>query len=87
MTSDETTEKTVEIGFRTIKLVRNPIRKRIKGDYFYFKINNLPIYLKGSNWIPADSFPNKISGKKLEILLKSAKNTNMNVLRVWGGLY
>ncbi|CAD5125713.1 DgyrCDS13919 [Dimorphilus gyrociliatus] len=84
-TSDESTEKTVEIGFRTIELIRNPIGNDKKGDYFYFKINNLPIYIKGSNWIPADSFPNEISVAKLELLLKSAKLTGMNALRVWGG--
>lgn len=46
---------------------------------FYFNL------FSGSNWIPADSFQEKISSYKLNWLLRSAKFANMNVLRVWGG--
>lgn len=41
--------------------------------------------MKGSNWIPANSFQELVSESHLTWLLKSAKEANMNVLRVWGG--
>ena len=41
--------------------------------------------MKGSNWIPADSFQERITEDYLRRLLTSAKKANMNMLRVWGG--
>lgn len=55
------------------------------GNTFYFKINGLPIFAKGSNWIPADIFQERITVSYLELLMKSAVEVNMNMLRVWGG--
>ena len=37
------------------------------------------------NWIPADSFPTRISKDKYRQLLEAVRDTNMNMLRVWGG--
>jgi beta-mannosidase len=36
-------------------------------------------------WIPADSFPTRISDELLEHLIRSAAETHQNMLRVWGG--
>ena len=55
------------------------------GLTFYFKVNGLPIFLKGSNWIPADNFQEKITEKRLYYLLKSARDVGINSMRVWGG--
>ncbi|XP_060593754.1 beta-mannosidase-like [Ruditapes philippinarum] len=52
---------------------------------FYFRINNHPIFLKGSNWVPADSFPERVTKDRLRNYLQSAVDANMNCLRVWGG--
>jgi len=41
--------------------------------------------MKGSNWIPADVFPERVSDEYLERLLQSAAEAHMNMLRVWGG--
>ena len=41
--------------------------------------------MKGADWIPADSFPTRITDSHLEYLLKSATDAHMNMLRVWGG--
>ena len=57
----------------------------VAGRTFYFRINGLPVFLKGSNWIPADIFPERVTAVYLEQLLQSAAEANMNVLRVWGG--
>jgi len=46
------------------------------------------VFAKGGNWIPADSFPTRITKDKYRFLLESVRDTNMNMLRVWaGGIY
>lgn len=57
----------------------------IPGLSFYFRVNGVPFFAKGSNWIPADSFLERASPDYIENLLQSAKDANMNMLRVWGG--
>jgi beta-mannosidase len=72
-----------QIGFRKVELIQNPVQP--EGLTFYFEINSVPIFLKGSNWIPADSFQELVTEDYLKWLLGSAQRANMNVLRVWGG--
>ncbi|XP_038167882.1 beta-mannosidase isoform X1 [Arvicola amphibius] len=77
-------ERSVKVYFRTVQLIEEPI-KGSPGLSFYFKINGLPIFLKGSNWIPADSFQDRVTPELLQALLRSVVDANMNTLRVWGG--
>lgn len=77
-------EKSAKVYFRTVELVEEPIRGS-PGLSFYFKINGYPIFLKGSNWIPADSFQDRVTPDLLRLLLQSVVDANMNALRVWGG--
>ncbi|XP_032664482.1 beta-mannosidase [Odontomachus brunneus] len=79
----EILHKQIRVGFRTVELVEEPLKK---GRSFYFRINNVPIFAKGSNFIPASIFP-ELGAKEETIrhLLSSAKETHMNMLRVWGG--
>jgi len=55
------------------------------GKSFEFIVNGVPVFAKGANWIPADSFPTRITPDRYRWLLKSAADANMNMLRVWGG--
>ncbi|XP_064488178.1 beta-mannosidase-like isoform X3 [Ornithodoros turicata] len=70
---------------RDVSVVTIPLYNGAGGLEFYFKINNVPIYAKGSNWIPADILPERVTKEYLTYLLQSAKFANMNMLRVWGG--
>lgn len=74
--------KTERIGLRTIELIQE---KDQKGKSFYFKVNGKPLYIKGSNWIPADSFLPRITKEKYHKLIADAREANMNMIRVWGG--
>merc|ERR1719334_1696574 len=56
-----------------------------KGLSFFFRINGRKLFLKGSNWIPARVCPANVSAETTRHLLESAREANMNVLRVWGG--
>lgn len=75
-------EKSERIGLRTIELIQE---KDEKGKSFYFKVNGNPMYAKGTNWIPSDSFTPRITKEKYQKLIKDSKEANMNMIRVWGG--
>ncbi|MEO0294154.1 MAG: glycoside hydrolase family 2 protein [candidate division WOR-3 bacterium] len=72
----------VKTGLRVAKLIRN---KDKKGESFYFEINGIPIFAKGANYIPCSIFPQEALEKNYREILSSAKEANMNMLRVWGG--
>ncbi|HNB55096.1 MAG TPA: glycoside hydrolase family 2 protein, partial [Anaerolineales bacterium] len=70
--------------FRTIEL-----RQELDqwGREFTFYVNGVRLFAKGSDWIPTDSLPTRITREMLGGLLKSAVDANMNMLRIWGGGY
>lgn len=55
------------------------------GSAMEFIINGFPINSKGANWIPMDAMPSLESEPRYRDLLSSAKDANMNMIRVWGG--
>ncbi|XP_040055858.2 beta-mannosidase [Gasterosteus aculeatus] len=73
-----------KVYFRSVELVQEPVVGS-PGLSFYFRVNGKPIFLKGSNWIPAHSFQDRVAPAVLRNLLASAVEANMNALRVWGG--
>ncbi|UAM99024.1 glycoside hydrolase family 2 protein [Polaribacter litorisediminis] len=75
-------EKSIKKGIRTIKLIT---KKDTIGESFYFELNGKPVYMKGANYIPQNSFQNKVSNQHYEKLLSDVAESNMNILRVWGG--
>jgi beta-mannosidase len=70
------------IGLRSLGLER---KKDKWGESFHFKVNGLPFFAKGGNWIPADAFQTRVTPQKYETLLNDCAAANMNMLRVWGG--
>jgi beta-mannosidase len=70
------------IGLRRVELVTAP---EAGGESFRFRINNVPVFCKGADWIPADNFIPRIPTEKYRTLLTMARDANMNMLRVWGG--
>jgi beta-mannosidase len=70
------------LGLRTLELRQE---KDEYGESFTFVINGVPIFAKGSNWIPADSFPTRITRERLDQLLGDAARAQQNMIRVWGG--
>jgi beta-mannosidase len=74
--------RSYQIGLRTIELRQ---AEDTWGRSFEFVVNGVPVFAKGSNWIPADSFPTRISDEQLEMLIRAAAETHQNMLRVWGG--
>ncbi len=72
------------LGLRTIELRQEADDV---GRSFTFVVNGQPIFCKGANWIPADSFPTRVTPERLENLIRAAAETHQNMLRVWGGGY
>jgi beta-mannosidase len=75
-------ERASRIGLRTLELRR---QKDDFGKSFEFVVNGVPVFAKGANWIPADSFLPRVTRERTLDLLGSAKAAHMNMLRVWGG--
>lgn len=73
-----------KIGLRTIELNQ---KADAFGQNFQFVINGTAIFAKGANWIPADSLIDRVDAKTLEYYVKTMQDSNMNMVRVWGGGY
>ena len=71
-----------KIGIRKLRVVE---KKDKLGSTFYIELNNVPVFMKGANYIPQDMFLNRPSDKDYEKLIQQAVSANMNMLRVWGG--
>ena len=70
--------KNERIGIRVIELVREPDDV---GTSFFFRVNGVPVFMKGANYIPPDFF-NPRATKSYEDLISAAKHAHMNMLRV-----
>ena len=57
------------------------------GRSFEFVVNGIPVFAKGADVIPFDSFPNRVTTAQYRQILQSAKDANMNMIRHWGGGY
>lgn len=78
----DTKEK--KIGLRTVVLDRS---KDEYGSNFRFILNGMPIFAKGANLIPSDTFITRFDSEKLRKLLEAARFSNFNMIRIWGGGY
>jgi len=75
---------TVRTGLRSIVLRRDLDQW---GRSFEFIINGIPVFGKGADVIPFDSFPNRVTTAQYRRILESARDANMNMIRHWGGGY
>lgn len=57
------------------------------GRSFEFVVNGVPVFAKGADVIPFDSFPDRVTEADYRRILGSAKDANMNMIRLWGGGY
>lgn len=73
---------TKRIGLRTLTLDRSP---DAWGESFRIVVNGRPIFIKGANWIPADSFVTRLKRADYARDLRAATLAHMNCVRVWGG--
>lgn len=74
--------KVFRTGIRTIEMVDEPDSI---GRAFYFKVNGVPFYAKGANYVPEEMIETWINAENTLHLLRQAKEAHFNMLRVWGG--
>ena len=79
-----------KIGFRTVEVISapdaapSPITGR-QGNPMIFRVNGRDVFAKGSCWIPCDALESRQTPEKYRNLLTSARDANMNMIRIWGG--
>ena len=71
-------------GLRSAELRRQPDQW---GKSYEFVINGIPIFAKGADMIPFDSFPNRVTPESHREILQAARDAHMNMVREWGGGY
>jgi beta-mannosidase len=74
--------RALRVGLRTVEVVHQSDKD---GKSFTLRVNGAPVFMKGANYIPSDSFPSRVTAERYRWLLQSAADANMNMLRVWGG--
>ncbi len=74
--------KTFKSGIKTFEMVDEPDSI---GRAFYFKVNGVPFYAKGANYVPEEMIETWINADNTLSLLRQAKDAHFNMLRVWGG--
>ncbi|ALS99783.1 beta-mannosidase [Lacimicrobium alkaliphilum] len=75
-------QRSQRIGLRSIEVINQPDEM---GESFYFKVNGEPVFIKGANYIPGDSFIHRMTPQRHREYFDAARQANMNMLRVWGG--
>ena len=76
---------TRSVGFRTIRVIRDVVPADQPGRSMFFEVNGVPVYAKGSNLVPFDSFHPRISAANISRMLDSALASHQNIIRIWGG--
>nr|WP_296067550.1 glycoside hydrolase family 2 protein [uncultured Actinoplanes sp.] len=69
---------TRRIGFRSVRV-------ETAGDAYTMIVNDVPVFVRGVNWIPDDVFANRITLDRLATRFRQTADANVNYLRVWGG--
>lgn len=71
------------VGLRTIELDRSPDPEG--GRVFRFVLNGVPVFARGSDWLPASMLVGSVEPAHVRRLVATARDGNMNMLRIWGG--
>ena len=71
-------------GLRSLELRRQPDQW---GKSFTFVVNGIPVFAKGADVIPFDSFMTRVTPAQHRQILQSARDAHMNMIRHWGGGY
>ncbi|AZQ61618.1 glycoside hydrolase family 2 protein [Flammeovirga pectinis] len=83
MVEEEIVDQKIEkIGLRTVELINEPDSL---GESFFIKVNGQPVFMKGVNYIPQDSFLPSVTKERYDWMIESMTSVHMNMVRIWGG--
>jgi len=82
LNKSEAAHSDLKTGLRSVEL-----RRELDdvGKSFYFVVNGIPVFAKGADMIPYDSFPTRVTTETHRYILQSARDAHMNMVREWGG--
>lgn len=83
-TGAEVCSSSKRLGIRRVQLIQRPL-KNAPGTSFFFVINNVPIFCRGADWIPADMILPRVTAERYRAWVEFVANGNQNMIRVWGG--
>uniref|UniRef100_UPI003D7EE713 glycoside hydrolase family 2 protein n=1 Tax=Kineococcus sp. SYSU DK004 TaxID=3383125 RepID=UPI003D7EE713 len=69
-------------GFRSVRLDTAPDEH---GTSCVLVVNELPVFVRGVNWIPEDHLLTRLDRARYARALGDAVEANVNLVRVWGG--
>lgn len=72
-----------KVGIR--KVVLNQNKHETKGNYCILEVNNLAVFCRGANLVPADLFYNNATIEHQKKIAELSIEANFNMLRIWGG--
>ncbi len=70
------------VGFRSLRWDTSP---DVSGTPLALVVNDTPVYVKGVNWIPDDTFLTRVDAPRYRRRLEQALGAHVNLVRVWGG--
>ena len=72
------------IGLRKIRLERTDINLPDKPGKFCFYVNDTPVFIHGTNWVPMDALHSRDT-LHVKQSIDMAVDLNCNMIRCWGG--
>ena len=75
-------EKYIQSGKHYCEML--PLEYKPGEEYFGFIVNGEPLFINGTNWVPADAFHSRDAGR-IDRMLELANDIGCNMLRCWGG--
>jgi len=72
------------LGIRLVELIQRPL-KHAPGTTFFFRINNVPIFCRGADWVPSAMFLPQTTPATYRRWIQLMVDGNQNMVRVWGG--
>lgn len=72
------------LGIRVIKLEHTGLNLPDKPGRFNFLVNGVHVYVKGTNWVPADTFHSR-DVQRIPRMFKLVTEMDCNIIRCWGG--
>lgn len=70
-------------GARTVELLQPALPQG--GRRFVFRVNGRELFIRGANWVPLNAVYAEISPEDEAFFLNRALESNLTMLRIWGG--
>lgn len=72
------------VGLRTVRLDLNAANEKDNPGRFCFIVNDEPIFIHGTNWVPLDALHSRDT-LHVDKMMEMAADLNVNMIRCWGG--